>query len=174
MPIGRTGYAIPFSDPTQIVGMTGDILPQAGLGEIITHRGKTYQYCRLDDGVGNVAAVAGQACYWKDLANFVVTSDFSDSQGGGTELCLCAGVFLYAMVDQRYGWIQCGGVATGVKLSGAGAAGQVLLPSVTDGVLTTVATGSVTAAQAGAQRVGTQLAAAVATLATVYLTVREA
>ena len=91
-----------------------------------------------------------------------------------TELCLGAGVFLYAMNDLTYGWIQCGGIANGVKLSGAGAPGQVLIVSATDGVLTTVATGAVTAAQASAPRVGTQLTAAVATLATVYLQVREA
>ena len=174
MPIGRTGYSIAFMDPTQIAGFVGDLQAQAGLGEIITHRGKTYQYVKFDNGVGNVAAVAGQACYWKDLANFLVTSDISDSQGGGTELCLCAGVFLVAMTDLYFGWIQCGGVATGVKLSGAGAAGQALIPSTTDGVLTTVPTATATAAQARAQRVGTQLVAAVATLATVYLTVREA
>ena len=174
MPIGHTGYSAGFSDPTQIAGLVGDQLAQAGLGEIQPYKGKTYMYVRFDNGVGNVPAVAGQACYWRDLANFVVTSDISDSQGGGTELCLCAGVFLYAMTDLYYGWIQCGGIATGVKLSGAGAAGQILIPSVTDGVLTTVATGSVTAAQAGAQPVGRQLAVAVATLATVYLTIREA
>lgn len=174
MPIGRTGYAVTFMDPTQITGFVGDVTPQAGLGEVITHRGKTYQYVKFDNGVGNVAAVAGQACYWKDLANFLVTSDISDSQGGGTELCLCAGVFLYAMTDLYFGWIQCGGLATGVKLSGTGAVGQILIPSATDGVLTTVATGAVTAAQAGAQRVGTQLAAAVSTLATVLLHVKEA
>jgi hypothetical protein len=174
MPIGRTGYAVTFSDPTQIAGFVGDVQAQAGLGEIIVHRGKCYQYVRFDNGVGNVAAVAGQACYWRDLANYVVTSDISDSQGGGTELCLCAGVFLYAMTDLYYGWIQCGGLATGVKLSGAGAPGQILIPSTTDGVLTTVATGAVTAAQAGGQRVGTQLATAVATLATVLLQIKEA
>ena len=174
MPIGRTGYSIPMLDPTQFAGATGDLQPQAGLGEVITHRGKCYQYVRFDNGVGNVAAVAGQACYWRDLTTFTVTSDISDSLSGATELAFCAGVFLYAMADLTYGWIQCGGVATGVKLSGAGAPGQVLLPSQTDGVLTTVATGSVTAAQAGAQRVGTQIAAAVATLATVLLTVKEA
>ena len=174
MPIGRTGYSIPFSDPTQITGFVGDQVSQAGLGEVITHRGRTYQYVRFNNGVGNVAAVAGQACYWQDLANFVVTSDYSDSQGGGSELCLCAGIFLVVMTDLYYGWIQCGGLATGVKLSGTGAVGQILIPSTTDGVLTTVATGSVTAAQAGAQRVGTQLAAAVSTLATVLLHVKEA
>lgn len=174
MPIGRSGYSIPMLDPTQFTGSVGDVQPQAGLGEIITHRGRTYQYVRFDNGVGNVAAVAGQACYWRDLANFIVTSDISDSLSGATELAFCAGVFLYAMQDLYYGWIQCGGVATGVKLSGAGAPGQLLLPSQTDGVLTTVATGAVTAAQAGAQRVGTQIAAAVATLATVLLQVKEA
>lgn len=161
-------------DPTQVVGQVGDIQSQAGLGEIITHRGKTYIYCRFDNGVGNVAAVAGQACYWKDLTTFTVTSDISDSLAGATELAFCAGVFLYAVTDLYYTWIQCGGVATGVKLSGTGAVGQALFPSTTDGVLNTAATGAITAAQAGAQRVGTQIAAAVATLATVYLTVREA
>jgi hypothetical protein len=173
MPAGRSGYSAGFTDPSQIVGMVGDILPAAGLGEIQPYRGKTYQYVRFDNGVGNVAAVAGQACYWRDLANFIVTSDISDSLAGATELAFCAGVFLYAVTDLYYCWIQCGGLATSVKLSGAGAPGQILIPSVTDGVLTTVATGSVTAAQAGAQRVGTQILAAVATLATVYLTVRE-
>jgi len=171
---GRSGYNSLFMDPTQITGRVGDVSPQAALGEVQIRRGSCYIYGRFDNGVGNVAAVAGQACYWRDLANYVFTSDISDSQGGGTELCLCAGVFLYAMTDLYYGWIQCGGVATGVKLSGTGAVGQILIPSTTDGVLTTVATGSVTAAQAGAQRVGTQLAAAVSTLATVYLTIREA
>jgi len=174
MPVGRTGYSIPMLDPTQITGQVGDVQAQAGLGEVITHRGKTYMYVKFDNGVGNVAAVAGQACYWRDLTTFTVTSDISDSLAGATELAFCAGVFLYAMTDLYFGWIQCGGVATGVKLSGTGAVGQVLIPSTTDGVLTTVATGSVTAAQAGAQQVGRQIAAAVSTLATVYLTIREA
>ena len=173
MPLGRTGYSIPMLDPTQIVGFTGDVQPQAGLGEVIVHRGKTYIYGRFDNGVGNVAAVAGQACYWRDMDNWIYTSDISDSLAGATELAFCAGVFLYATTDLYYGWVQCGGVANGVKLSGAGAPGQVLIPSATDGVLTTVATGAVTAAQAGAQRVGTQIAAAVATLAKVYLQVKE-
>jgi hypothetical protein len=173
MPIGRSGYSLGFTDPSQIVGQVGDILPQAGLGEVQPYRGKTYMYCRFDNGVGNIAAVAGQCCYWRDLNNFVVTSQKSDSLGGATELAFCAGVFLYVVTDLYYCWIQCGGVATGVKLSGAGAVGQILIPSTVDGTLTTVATGAVTAAQAGAQRVGTQIAAAVATLATVYLTVRE-
>ena len=174
MPIGRSGYSLGYFDPTQIVGMVGDIRPTAGLGEIAPVRGKTYMYVQFDNGVGNIAAVAGQACYWRDLNNFIVTSDVSDSLSGATELAFCAGVFLYAMTDLYYGWIQCGGVALNVKLSGAGAQGQILIPSQTDGVLTTVATGAVTSAQAGAQRVGTQIAAAVATLATCYLTVREA
>jgi hypothetical protein len=173
MPIGRSGYSSGFYDPSQIVGQVGDIVAQAGLGEVQPYRGRTFMYIRFDNGVGNVPAVAGQACYWRDLTNFVVTSDISDSLAGATELAFCAGVFLYAMNDLSFGWIQCGGVATGVKLSGAGAVGQILIPSTTDGTLTTVATGAVTAAQAGAQRVGTQIAAAVATLATVYLTVRE-
>jgi hypothetical protein len=174
MPLGRSGYSAGFFDPTQFVGSVGDVLPTAGLGEIQPYRGKTFIYGRFDNGVGNVAAVAGQACYWRDLTNFVFTSDISDSLAGATELAFCAGVFQYVMTDLNYGWIQCGGVATGVKLSGAGAVGQILIPSVTDGTLTTVATGAVTAAQAGAQRVGTQIAVAVATLATVYLTIREA
>jgi|ERR1041384_554110 hypothetical protein len=164
-----SGYVSASFDPTQITGMVGDIFPTAGLGEIVRVKNKTYQYVRFDNGVGNVAAVAGRGAYWKDIANFVVTSDFSDSQGGGTELCLTAGVFLYAMTDLYYGWIQTGGYNASVYVSAAGAVGQRLLPSTTDGQFTTVATGSVTAAQAGAQRVGTQLTAAVSNLCAAYL-----
>jgi hypothetical protein len=164
-------------DPTQVLGQTGDIFPTARVGDIYrSPQGKTYRYGKFDNGSGNIAAVAGQAAYLRDgtANNFTFTSDQSDGfAAAATELSFCVGVFLYAITDGRYGWLQCGGYNPSVKVSATGAAGQRLLVSSTDGELTTVATGSVTAAQAGAPLVGLQYAPAVAGFAPAYLLVRE-
>jgi len=171
MPLG-SGYAMTSFDPTQLIASVGDIKPQAGLGEYIRHKGKTYCYVRFDNGVGNVAAVNGNLAYWKDLVNFVVTSDQSDGVAqAATELSFVAGVFLNAITDGYYGWIQTWGLHTSFGVSANGAIGQILVPSATDGQATTVATGAVTAAQAGAQRVATQYAVGAANRASAYITI---
>src|SRR5262245_34353384 len=169
MPLG-SGYATVSFDPTQLTANVGDIRPTASLGEVIRHRGKTYQYVRFDNGVGNIAAVNGNLAYWKDLVNFVVTSDQSDGVAqAATELSFCAGVFLNVLTDGYYGWIQTWGLHTSLFVSGNGAIGQLLLPSTTDGQATTVATGAVTAAQAGAEVVGRQYAVGAANRAAAFL-----
>jgi hypothetical protein len=153
-------------DPTQIVAFTGDIFPQAGIGERFEHKnGNTYRYGLFHSGVGAVAAVAGNCVYLRNGVppTFQFTSDYSDSiMGAVAELSGVVGILLCALVSGRYGWIQTRGYHPLVHMSGAGSAGQILVPSTTDGILTTVITGSVTAAQAGGQRVGTQYAASVA------------
>jgi len=161
-------------DPSQFTGSVGDLKPTAGLGEVIRWKGRTFMYGRFNSGVGVVAAVAGNLAYWKDLVNFIYTSDQSDGvAAAATELSFCAGVFLYAIANGNYGWIQTGGLVTNLFISAAGAIGQVLVPSATDGQATTAATGAVTAAQAGAQRIGTQYSVAAANRGSAYLTILQ-
>jgi hypothetical protein len=169
MPGRRGAWSQVAFDPSQIVGQTGDLFPMATLGEEIWKNGKLYIYGKFDNGNNNVAAVVGQVAYWADWDNAVFTSDFPFSLGGGTELCFVAGVFLYVMTDLRFGWIQKQGSHPAVKVNATGAPGQLLIPSTTSGQLTTVATGAVTAAQAGAQVVGRQTANAVGGFAAAVL-----
>lgn len=98
--------------------------------------GKKYKYVQHDNGVGNVAAVAGNFAYYyapsgaSAGATTVVTSDLSDSAGVG------AGVWQTAVTDQYYGWVQISGSATLTPALTAGADGNALTPvGSTDGAL---------------------------------------
>lgn len=98
--------------------------------------GKKYKYLQFDNGVGNVAAVAGNVAYYyapsgaSAGATTVATSDLSDSAGVG------AGVFQAVLTDQYYGWFQISGPATLNTALTAGADGNALTPvGSTDGTL---------------------------------------
>lgn len=82
-------------------------------GMLIRRGGKQYKYVQFDNGVGNVAAVAGGVAYWKQLnpalGIFIVTSDQTDSAGGVNAV---AGIFGTVVTDQYFTWVQVGGTAT--------------------------------------------------------------
>lgn len=102
-----------------------------GVGDIyVDHNGKKYRFVRFDNGTGNVAAVAGNFCYYLVAGGTTVTSDLSDSVNIG------AGMFMSAPADGEYCWIQTWGQATLNTALTAGADGNALTPvGSTDGTL---------------------------------------
>lgn len=98
--------------------------------------GKKYKYVKFDNGVGNVASVAGNFCYYLAVSGAsagqtdIVTMDITDSGGIG------AGVFQTVLADGEYGWIQISGPATLTTALTAGADGNALTAvGATDGTL---------------------------------------
>lgn len=85
--------------------------------EIVDSMGlKRYKYIKFDNGSGNVAAVAGNICYYFDGTDFdgiTITSDVSD-----TDKNLVAGVLQAVLTDGYYGWIQTWGYYATVKTDG--------------------------------------------------------
>lgn len=111
--------------------------PEVALGTI--HRassGKQYKYVQFNNGVGNVASVAGNVAYYYAVSGAsagqvdIVTMDLTDSAGVG------AGVFQAVIEDSGYGWIQTKGNATLTTALTAGADGNALTSvGSTDGTL---------------------------------------
>lgn len=105
-----------------------------GLGDVFTAQdGRVYKFVKYDDGTGNVAAVAGNFCYYlaeTGAETWTVTSDLSDSSYVG------AGVLQAVIADGGYGWIQVQGPATLATALTAGSDGNALTPvGSTDGTL---------------------------------------
>ena len=101
--------------------------PEFAVGSV--HRnydGKQYKYVEFNNGAGNVASVAGSACYYYAVSGAsagqttIVTMDATDSGGIG------AGIFQAVIADGGYGWIQTKGVATLTGGLTAGADGNAL------------------------------------------------
>jgi len=88
--------------------------------------GKVYKFVKFNNGAGNVAAVAGNVCYYYAVSGASagqtteVTMDVTDSGGIG------AGVFQSVPADGEYCWIQIKGVATITTALSAGADGNAL------------------------------------------------
>lgn len=111
--------------------------PEFKLGTV--HRaydGKGYKYVQFNNGVGDVASVAGNVAYYYAVSGVsagqydIVTMDLTDSAGIG------AGVFQAVIADSGYGWIQTKGVATLTTALTAGADGNALTSvGTTDGTL---------------------------------------
>lgn len=120
-----------------------DVDPIMLLGSIVRDAasGKSYIYVRFDNGVGNVAAVAGNLAYIHTLAEWdpdtgkaQVTSDQSDSVGGAAATTsIVAGVFVNVPTDLRYTFLQCGGRRTNMNVTAAAIAGSRQVSSATDG-----------------------------------------
>jgi len=97
---------------------------------------KKYKYVQFNNGVGNVASVAGNFAYYYAVSGAsagqvdIVTMDITDSGGVG------AGVFMAVIADGGYGWVQISGVATLTTALTAGADGNALTAvGATDGTL---------------------------------------
>lgn len=98
--------------------------------------GKIYKFVKFNNGVGNVASVAGNFAYIYAVSGASageiteVTMDLTDTAGIG------AGVFQAVIADGSYGWIQIKGPATLTTALTAGADGNALTPvGSTDGTL---------------------------------------
>ncbi len=111
--------------------------PEFALSTVHTdYDGKQYKYVQFNNGAGNVASVAGNACYYYAVSGAsagqvdIVTMDVTDSGGIG------AGVFQAVIADTGYGWIQTKGNATLTTALTAGADGNALTAvGATDGTL---------------------------------------
>jgi len=118
-----------------------DSSPQFTLGAIAQMQdGKKYKYVLFNNGVGNVASVAGNFCYNYAVSGAsagqttTVTMDITDSGSIGM------GVFQAVLADSEYGWIQISGVATLTTALTAGADGNALTAvGATDGTIDVVA-----------------------------------
>lgn len=103
-----------------------------GVGALRWHGNKCYKWVKFNNGQGNVAAVAGNFCYYyldSGLTNQEVTMDLTDGLLG-------AGVFQSVPADGEYCWIQVRGVATLTTALTGGADGNALtLVGTTDGTL---------------------------------------
>jgi len=105
-----------------------------GLGDSYTAQdGRVYKFVTYSKAAGNVAAVAGNFCYYAaetGAETWTVTSDLSASSYVG------AGVLQAVIADGSYGWIQVQGPATLTTALTAGADGNALTPvGSTDGTL---------------------------------------
>ena len=101
--------------------------PEFAVGTVgSTYDGKQYKYVKFNNGVGNVASVAGNVAYYYAVSGASagetteVTMDVTDSGGVG------AGVFQAVIADGGYGWLQTRGVATLTTALTAGADGNAL------------------------------------------------
>ena len=111
--------------------------PEFAVGTVgSTYDGKQYKYVKFNNGVGNVASVAGNVAYYYAVSGASagetteVTMDVTDSGGVG------AGVFQAVIADGGYGWLQTRGVATLTTALTAGADGNALTAiGTTDGTL---------------------------------------
>jgi hypothetical protein len=180
MPSG-SGPAMLFQNPAQVqngvVVNCNDQTPKHSLIDKIWYNGKGYRYVRFDNGVGNVAPVVGGPAYWMDSSAGRVTSDKTSSEAGAAIGDGVAGVFLTAVItDLNFTFLQTDGTSLAVKLAaadGAGAVGNRIFAPQTDvdGELRSVADAAITLPQSPATELGRQMAAAVANLAEVYLSI---
>lgn len=111
--------------------------PEFKLGTVgRTSDGKQYKYVQFNNGVGDVASVAGNFAYYYAVSGAsagqidIVTMDLTDCAGVG------AGVFQAVIADGGYGWIQTKGPATLTTALTAGADGNALTAvGATDGTI---------------------------------------
>lgn len=123
------GIDITANDST--AKFTAGSVGKAGAGDT-----KEYRYYKFNQGVGAVAAVAGNFAYFYAVSTVSagqtteVTMDLTDSGGVG------AGVFQAVLTNGYYGWFQTQGVATLTTALTAGADGNSLTAiGATDGTV---------------------------------------
>jgi hypothetical protein len=127
-----------MTDISVAVDLTAnDSTPMFRPGQVYTDKfGKSYRYYKYNNGVANLAAVAGNVAYFLAVSGasagdvIEVTMDLSDSAGLG------AGVFQAVLTDGYWGWFQTKGYATLTTALTAGADGNALTAvGSTDGTL---------------------------------------
>lgn len=111
-------------------------------GELFeTNNGMTaYRFVKFDNGSGNVAAAAGNICYWQDRSKGIVTSDESDTTTDSeADAGNVAGVFQATITDGHYCMILVRGQDT-LNTNGDDdiAKGDAIIPTTTDGVVDSI------------------------------------
>jgi hypothetical protein len=136
--LGETGNVRTFQTATLNNGGAGPWLGQ--LGQVFEKGGKFYRLVKFDNGAGNVASIDGGIVYWKTKADWVVTTDASDSEGlangvaGGTHV---------VVTDGNYFFIQIGGDQAAVQVAASTVNGDKLTGhATTDNILTRTAAGT--------------------------------
>ena len=141
-PASNATGTVAFTAPNNVEARD-DVDAQFRVGSLYkdAKAGKTYMYVKFDNGVGNVAAAAGNLAYVHSLAQWdpatglaQVTSDQSDGLGGGAATTsIVAGVFVNIPTDLRFTFIQCGGKRVDVNCAATIVAGDSFVSSATDG-----------------------------------------
>lgn len=134
--LGSGGNVRKFNETTLNNGGSGPWLGQ--LGQIFETGGCLFRLVKVD--ASDVATIDGGVMYWKDKANFVVTADSSDGEGGAAEV---AGGCHMVAADTTYIFVQCGGDQKAVVVAGSTVASDLMTGHAsTDNVLTRTAAGS--------------------------------
>lgn len=109
--------------------------------------GKRYKYLKFNNGVGDVASVAGNVAYYYGVSAAADANTYSTVTMDLTDAVMTAGVFQAVIADGGYGWIQTGGYATLTTALTAGAdGGRLTHIGATDGTLDAVDTTSAASA----------------------------
>ena len=140
--LGATGSVSTFNEASLSNSGIGPFLGQ--LGMIMEQDGKVYRLVQFDNGSA-VAAAANQLAYWKTRASNIVTSDESAGEALRTG---AAGLFLMALTDLYYGFVQIGGPCTFVTDQSVDI-GDAIIATTTDGVVAGQAMGSLNSAMIG-------------------------
>lgn len=113
--------------------------PEFRLGTLgTTSAGKTYKYVKFNNGVGDVASVAGNVAYYYGVSGDAVTGGYENNEVTMdlTDGYMGAGVFQAVIADGGFGWLQVRGAATLTTALTAGADGNALTHvGTTDGTL---------------------------------------
>ena len=113
------------------VTSTGDETARHTPGSKAVIDGKEYMYVLFDNGTDNVASAAGGTAFWKTMATFTVTSDYSSSIGSG-KVNTVAGLFNSIVTDAYYCWIQLKGYTATCVCGASVVTGDLLIASSTD------------------------------------------
>lgn len=94
---------------------------------------RVYRYVRYTYGTILNSCHGGATLLFVGNTPYVVTQDVSD-----TNPILFAGIANTIMANNEYGWIQCGGLCESIITDGALNAVGAMMPSTTDGVMTSL------------------------------------
>ena len=132
-----------------------DSTAQYKLGTLHREAGDEFQYVYFHQGDGEVDGVAGQLVYYAasgttTVPNYTVTMDYDTTTAIDTTIQNAAGFLQAALTNGKYGWIQTKGFNRIAMLTGGGvAAGEVLIPTATNGAVDGVAATAVTTRDIG-------------------------
>ena len=110
------------------------------IGSTRFHGMNVYRYHKFDNGADSVAAVSGNIAIFKNAAQDIVTSDFSDL--AGSTHAVVAGMFVSVPADGQFCWLQVRGPATlNLAINGSAVDGIGLAAHTTDGMATIAVSG---------------------------------
>lgn len=120
-----------------VTAVTTDQTPKFTPGSVFEDEGgKKYKYFLFNNGVGDVASVAGNVGYYYGVSGAGAAANSNTVTMDLTDAVAPAGVFQAVIADGEYGWLQITGEATLTTALTAGADGNALTHvGATDGTL---------------------------------------